>query len=200
MDNEHNNKSQDQNTERLKEIPKWIRKYAQNRTLTTLVLMVMIILMSMVIGVPLALTMTAFTRGNMILFWSCVAVSAAIFIFLIILVSKFGGKNRGLIDQKIDQWIYGKEGTASMPVPKLRKKKKCEEHTEKHYHYCKHENSQRSILCIFARPFRNFFEFFRILWNLILLFIHNIAPVLKVYFQLTRLRRGPQVAPGAKYF
>jgi len=87
-------------TEKLKEIPKWTRKYAQNRTLTTFVIIVMICLMSMVIGAPLALTMIAFTRENMILFWACIAVLVAIFISLIILVSKFGGKNRGLTDQR----------------------------------------------------------------------------------------------------
>ena len=112
-----------QNTEKLKEIPKWTRKYAQNRTLTTFVIIVMICLMSMVIIAPL-LTMIVFTRENMILFSACIAVSVAIFISLIILVSKFGGKNRGLIDQQIDKWIYRKEGTATVPVPKLTKKKK----------------------------------------------------------------------------
>ena len=121
---QQHNKSQDQNTEKVKEIPKWTRKYAQNRMLTTFVVIVMICLMSMVIGIPLALTMLAFMRGNMILFWVCIAVSVAIFISLIILVSKFGGKNRGLIDQRIDKWIYRKEGTATVPVPKLTKKRK----------------------------------------------------------------------------
>ena len=124
MNSKQNNKSQVQNTEKLQEIPKWTRKYAQNRMLTTFVIIVLICIMSMVIGVPLALTMIAFMRGNMILFWTCIAVSVAIFISLIILVSKFGGKNRGLIDQRIDKWIYGKEGTATVPVPKLTKKKK----------------------------------------------------------------------------
>ncbi len=124
MNSKQHNKSQGQNAENLKEIPKWTRKYAQNRTLTTFVIIVMICIMSMVIGIPLALAMTAFMRGNMILFWVCIAVSVAIFISLIILVSKFGGKNRGLIDQRIDKWIYRKEGTATVPVPKLTKKKK----------------------------------------------------------------------------
>ena len=91
-----------QNAEKLKHIPKWTRKYAQNRTLTTFVIIVMITVMSMVIAV---LPMIVFTIENTILFWACIAVLAAIFISLIILVSKFGGKNRGLIDQRIDKWI-----------------------------------------------------------------------------------------------
>lgn len=110
--------------EKLEEIPKWTRKYAQNRTLTAFVVIAIICLLSMVVGVPLALTMTSFMKGNMILFWACIAVSIAVFIFLIIIVSKFGGKNRGLIDEWIDKRIYGKEGTATVSVPKLTKKKK----------------------------------------------------------------------------
>ena len=39
--------------------------------------------------------------------------------------SKFGGKNKGLLDQIIGRWIYGHEGFTSMPQPKLTKKKKC---------------------------------------------------------------------------
>jgi len=56
-----------QNAEKLEEIPKWTRKYAQNRTLTTFVIIVMITVMSMVIGV---LPMIAFTIENTILFCS----------------------------------------------------------------------------------------------------------------------------------
>jgi len=53
-----------------------------------------------------------------------VALLVAIFICQFILIRKFGGKNRGLIDQKIDQWIYGREGMTSMPLPKTTKKMK----------------------------------------------------------------------------
>lgn len=113
-----------QNTEKLKEIPKWTRKYAQNRTLTAFVLMVMICLYSMGIGVTSYLVARGFIKGHIILASACIVVLAAILIFPIIFISKFGGKNRGLIGQKMDQWIYGREGIASMPVPELTKKKK----------------------------------------------------------------------------
>jgi membrane protein implicated in regulation of membrane protease activity len=133
MSSKQNNKSEDKNAEKLKEIPKWTRKYAQNRTLTILVLMAIIMLFSMfaagLIGFPLGLAAAGFRKGNMILGCVGIAVSvvvlAAISIFLIIILSKFGGKNRGLIDQKIDQRIYGHEGMASMPMPKSSKKKIC---------------------------------------------------------------------------
>jgi hypothetical protein len=130
MSIKQNNKSQIEDTEKLKEIPKWTRKYAQNRTLTILVLMAMAMLFSMLVavlvGFPLGLAAIGFRKGNMIL--GCVGIAvlvvalAAISIFLIIFLSKFGGKNRGLIDQIIDRWIYGKEGVASIPPPKITKK------------------------------------------------------------------------------
>jgi hypothetical protein len=133
MNSKQNNKSQDQNTEKLKEIPKWTRRYAQNRTLTILVLMVVLMLFSMffavVVSLLLVLAAAGFRKGNIIL--SCVGIGglvallAAYFKCLFILIRKFGGKNRGLIDQLIDKRIYGKEGTASVPVPKSSKKKIC---------------------------------------------------------------------------
>jgi hypothetical protein len=113
-----------QNTEKLKEIPKWTRKYAQNRMLTALVIIAIICLIGMVISVPVALVVTAFVKGNMILAGVGIALLVAVLLFYIIFLSKFGGKNRGLIDRKIDRWIYGKEGTASMSLPKTTKKMK----------------------------------------------------------------------------
>ena len=121
------------NAEKLKEIPKWTRKYAQNRTLTILVLMAMTMLFSGfvagLVGFSLALTVEGFKKGNIVLgcvgIAALVAVLAAISIFLIIIFSKFGGKNRGLIDQLIDQRVYGKEGSATVPLPKSSKKTRC---------------------------------------------------------------------------
>ena len=131
MDTQENQVPHD--VQELKEIPKWTRKYAQNRTLTLLVLMAMIMLFSMfaagIVGFPLGLAAAGFRKGNMIL--GCVGIAvlvaalAAISFFFIIIISKFGGKNRGLIDQLIDQRIYGKEGTATVPLPKSSKKKIC---------------------------------------------------------------------------
>jgi hypothetical protein len=118
--------------EKLKEIPKWTRKYAQNRTLTILVLMVMFGLFGMffavLVGFPFALAVAGFRKGNMILggvgIAVLVAVLVAYFKCLFILIRKYGGKNRGLIDRKIERWLYGKEGTVSMPGPKLMKENK----------------------------------------------------------------------------
>lgn len=121
-----------QDTEKLKEIPKWTRKYAQNRTLTILVLMVMTVLFGMFVAAlftfPLALTVTGFRKGNIVL--GCVgavilvAVLAGLVKFYIFMFSKFGGKNKGLLDQIIDRRMYSHEGFTSMPQPKLTKKRK----------------------------------------------------------------------------
>lgn len=119
-----------QNTEQLKEIPKWTRRYAQNRTLTILVLMVMTGLLGMfvavLVGFPLALAVAVFQRGNMTLGCVCIAVLVAILAgivkFYIFIFAKFGGKNKGLLDQIIDHWIYRREGTASIPMPEATKK------------------------------------------------------------------------------
>ena len=111
------------NNEKLKEIPKWTRKYAQNRTLTILVLIIMACLISFGFGIPVFLIWLGFLKGNMMLAGVGIALLVPILIFYIIFLSKFGGKNRGLIDQLIEQRIYGKEGTVSMPMPKSSKKK-----------------------------------------------------------------------------
>ena len=133
MNGKQHNKSQDQDTEKLKEIPKWTRKYAQNRTLTLIVLMAMIMLFGMFVAGPvgfsLALAVAGFRKGNIIL--GCVgiavlvAVLVAVGICMFIFIRKFGGKNKGLIDQLIEQRVYGKEGAVSMPMPKSSKKKIC---------------------------------------------------------------------------
>jgi hypothetical protein len=120
------------NSEKLKEIPKWTRRYAQNRTLTILVLTVMIGLLGMsiaaLVGFPLGLAVAGFRKGNMILGFIGIAVLvallAAIVKFYIFMFAKYGGKNKGLLDQIIDQWIYGREGIASMSMPEATKKKK----------------------------------------------------------------------------
>jgi hypothetical protein len=131
MDSQQNQVSQDQDT--LKEIPKWTRKYAQNRTLTIMVLLAMLMLFSIVfaglISFPLGLASAGFRKGNMVLGYVGIAVSVAVFvamlIFIVITLKKFGGKNRGTLDQLIDKWTYGKEGTVAVSKPKSSKKKIC---------------------------------------------------------------------------
>jgi hypothetical protein len=118
--------------EELKEIPKWTRRYAQNRTLTILVLSVMTMLFGMFFALlfvfPFTLAVAGFSKGNIILGCVGIAVLVALFVAyfkcLFIFIRKYGGKNRGLIGQRIDQWIYGREGMTSVPMPEATKIKK----------------------------------------------------------------------------
>jgi len=122
MYNERNNKSQIEDTERLKEIPKWARKYAQNRTLTNLVNLLIFLLISAGIGVSSVLAGIAFTTGHIIFFWICSVVLFAILICLFyISIPKLGGRK---LWRWIDQRIYGQEGTISISEPEAMKKKK----------------------------------------------------------------------------
>jgi len=117
MNSEQNNKPQD--TEKLKEIPKWMRRYAQNRMLTAFVYLTIVGIISMVITVPVMCLIVAFVKGNMILAGVGIVLSVAVMIFLYIFsVTKLK------ILRWIDQWIYGHEGTASIPALELTKRKK----------------------------------------------------------------------------
>jgi len=109
-----------QNTEKLKEIPKWARKYAQNRMLTSYIVIGIGMLAVMVVVFLLALVITAFVKGKMTLAGISIAVLATILMLLLTVIRKFGSKNQG----RLDQWIYGHEGAASMPEPKLTKRMK----------------------------------------------------------------------------
>ncbi|MFA6185908.1 MAG: hypothetical protein WC770_01675 [Phycisphaerae bacterium] len=111
-----------QDTEKLKEIPKWTRKYAQNRTLTNLAFMAINLLFIVAIGGLSLLAGIASKTGHPILSCVCTVVLIAVLILLFIVgIPKFGGVK---IWRWIDRRIYGQEGIASIPEPELMKKKK----------------------------------------------------------------------------
>jgi hypothetical protein len=111
------------NADKLKEIPKWTRRYAQNRTLSVFVLIAITALIGGFVALPISLLIAAIMGGNVLVTGICAALFASVSLILIIFALKFGGKYRGLLDQKIDQWIYGREGYASLPASKSAKKK-----------------------------------------------------------------------------
>jgi hypothetical protein len=109
-----------QDIERLKEIPKWTRKYAQNRTLTNLANMGIFMLFFMGIAGSSLLAGIAARTGHLILFWVCTVVLFAVSILLFyVSIPKLGGIK---IWRWIDQRIYGREGIASIPQPESMKK------------------------------------------------------------------------------
>ena len=118
MDKQQNNNQQ--NTENLKEIPKWARKYAQNRTLPNLIGLVIFICLFAGIAIPARFGSIAHRNGNMLLHWTCHFVSIVSVISLLIFsVPKWGGK----FITRISERLYRREGTISISEPESMKKK-----------------------------------------------------------------------------
>ncbi|MDO8302033.1 MAG: hypothetical protein Q7T18_02215 [Sedimentisphaerales bacterium] len=111
-----------QDMEKLKEIPKWTRTYAQNRMLTFLVTLVISLFFSLSISGLSRLCGAALRAGNVVLgLVSVVMVFALLIGLLIFSIPKLGGIK---IWRWIDRRIYGQEGIVSIPEPELMKKKK----------------------------------------------------------------------------
>jgi len=120
MNSKQNNKSQDQNAEKLKEIPKWTRKYAQNRTIPFLIALTIYLCLFAGIAIPSYFGGIAYRAGNMVLFWICIFVLAIAMISLFFFcVPKLGGK----FIKRISQRVYGQQGDVSISQPKATKKK-----------------------------------------------------------------------------
>jgi hypothetical protein len=119
MNSEQNNKPKDM--ERLKEIPKWTRRYAQNRTVPFFVSLMTSTILFGAIGIPSYFGGNAYRAGNMVLFWICISITAVAMISLAFFcVPKWGGK----FIERISQRLYGCEGNVSIPEPEAMKKKK----------------------------------------------------------------------------
>ncbi|HIJ69875.1 MAG TPA: hypothetical protein HPP87_00760 [Planctomycetes bacterium] len=118
MDNELNI-SQDQNTENLKEISKWAQRYAENRTLPFLLGMLTNLFIFAAVGFPSYFGGKAYRSGNTLLLWICI-LSLIIVISLLIFctVPKWGGK----YDEKLNRWLYRKEGQVKLALPEKTKK------------------------------------------------------------------------------
>jgi hypothetical protein len=110
-----------QDTEKLKEIPKWTRKYAQNRTFSCLISLVIFLCLYAGISIPSYFGGNAYRAGNMVLFWICIFITVVAMIALVFFsVPKWGGK----FIERISQRLYGCEGNVSIPEPEAMKKKK----------------------------------------------------------------------------
>jgi len=110
-----------QDTAKLKEIPKWTRKYAQNRTIPFLISLTIFLSLFAGIAIPSYFGGIAYRSGNMILFGICVLVSIiSMTCVIIISVPKWGNK---IID-RITQRIYAGEGSILISTPESMKQKK----------------------------------------------------------------------------
>lgn len=104
---------------KLKEIPKWTRKYAQNRTFPFLVAMVIFLLLFTAISAPSYLGGRAYRSGNTFTFWICIfflVIVCAVLLFFS--VPKWGGK----LIEKIARRLYGSERFTTLPPPARIKK------------------------------------------------------------------------------
>ena len=110
-----------QDTEKLKEIPKWTHKYAQNRTIPVLIRLVINLCLFAGILIPSYFAGKAYRSGNSVLFWLCNLVLAVAMISLAFFcVPKWGGK----FIERISQRLYGREGNVSIPEPEVMKKRR----------------------------------------------------------------------------
>lgn len=110
-----------QDVEKLKEIPKWTRKYAQNRTIPVLIALTINLCLFAGIAIPSYFGGKAYRSGNLVLFWICIFVLITSMICVIIIsVPKWGSK----IIERITQRVYAGEGSISISVPESMKKKK----------------------------------------------------------------------------
>jgi len=118
MDNKQNQATRD--VERLKEIPKWTRKYAQNRTIPVLIALAINLCLFAGIAIPSYFGGKAYRSGNLVMFWICVFVLAVAMISLFFFcVPKWGGKFIGRISRR----LYNREGNVMISVPETIKKK-----------------------------------------------------------------------------
>jgi amino acid transporter len=103
-----------QDTEKLKAIPKWTRKYAQNRAIPVLVSLAIFSCIFAGIAIPSYFGGKAYRAGNMVLFWICIIVTAiAMISCLFFSIPKWGGK----FIERISQRLYNREGNVLISVP-----------------------------------------------------------------------------------
>ena len=107
--------------EKLKEIPKWTRKYAQNRTIPFLIFLMINLCLFAGIAIPSYFGGIAYRNGNMVLFGISIFVLITSMICVIVVsVPKWGSK----IVERITRRVYAGEGSILMSVPESMKKKK----------------------------------------------------------------------------
>ena len=109
-----------QNAEKLKEIPKWTRRYAQNRTIPVLIALAINLCLFAGIALPSYFGSKAYRSGNLVLFWICIFVLAVAMISLAFFcVPKWGGK----FIERISRRLYSREGNVLISVSETIKKK-----------------------------------------------------------------------------
>ncbi len=110
----------DAQAEDVRQIPKWTRRYAQNRSMPFVVYMGIFLLLYIAIGVPSYLGGKTFRSGNILAFGICmfflVIECVAVVCFSI---PKWGGK----LLERISNRLCRSEGVTTLPVPERVRKR-----------------------------------------------------------------------------
>jgi len=106
--------------ENLKEIPKWTRTYAQNRTIPFLVGLVINACLFAGITIPSYFVGKAYATGNMVLVWVCVVTLVVAMMSLVFLcVPRWNAP----FVERITRRLYKAEGDVFIAVPGAKGKK-----------------------------------------------------------------------------
>jgi hypothetical protein len=98
-----------------REIGKWTRVYAQNRSLGVVVFLVLYLLLTAGIGLPSYFGGAAYLYGQWTVFWLCVTILiAALAATVYLAVPWWGGK----LIERITQQLYVGEGNVQLACPK----------------------------------------------------------------------------------
>ena len=90
---------------------RWVRRYAQNRSLPVIAFLVVFALLNVAIGVPSYFAGIAYRNGNTILLVVCIAVLVvAVAATIYISVPRWGGR----LLQRFSEKLYSREGRVTI--------------------------------------------------------------------------------------
>jgi hypothetical protein len=101
-----------QDTEKLKEIQKWTRRYAENRTLPFLISMSTFLFLFCGTGGLFYIAGNAYRAGNQLLFW--IFIFAVVLVFTVVILAA----------RYIERLLYRKEGQIKLAAPEKTKKER----------------------------------------------------------------------------
>jgi hypothetical protein len=115
MDDLSEEKQGPETAEDLRQIGKWTRVYAQNRSLGVVVFLIIFVVLSPSIGGGSYLGGYAVREGNVGLFWACMAwLGASVVVVIYFSVPWWGGKAM----ERIAQRLYAKDGAVALDAPR----------------------------------------------------------------------------------
>lgn len=113
--NEFSEKPEQDELEEAQQMQRWVRRYAQNRSLPVVVFLVVFALLCLAIGVPSYWGGMAYREGNTTLLAVCIAVLiVALAATIYISVPRWGGRRL----QQLAERLYAREGQVTIATPR----------------------------------------------------------------------------------